>query len=114
MPMVHQTSSKCGIPIDHRESKYRHFTMRRCRFVERMTEYMDKLSRLFRKARPRTPIRFQDKEIKNRPLAGIPTEIEIEVYLDLTASEITQKYDVIHIQRQALRRATMVVVEKTN
>ncbi len=40
------------LPIDHRESKYRQFAMRRWHTGERKTEYMDELIRLFRKARP--------------------------------------------------------------
>ncbi len=47
--------------IDHRESKYRQFAMKGWRFGERMTEYMDELILLFRKARPGTLISFQDK-----------------------------------------------------
>ncbi len=37
------------LPIDHRESKYRQFAMRRWRTGECMTEYMDELICLFRK-----------------------------------------------------------------
>ncbi len=57
-----------------------------------MTEYLDELIRLFRKARPRNEISYQDEEVKNRLLAGLPTEalIEINGYLDLTAAEIAQ------------------------
>ncbi len=66
------------------------------------------------KARTGTPIRFQDGKVKNRLLAGIPTDVLIEIdgYLDLMASEIARKYDVIHSQREALGRTTVVAVEK--
>ncbi len=37
------------LPIDYRESKYRQFAMRQWRLGELMTEYLDKLIRLFRK-----------------------------------------------------------------
>ncbi len=60
------------------------------------------------KARTGTPIRFQDGKVKNRLLAGIPTD----GYLDLMASEIARKYDVIHSQREVLGRTTVVAVEK--
>ncbi len=40
------------LPIDHGETKYRQFAMRRWRTGEHMTEYMDELIHLFRKARP--------------------------------------------------------------
>ncbi len=39
------------LPIDHRESRYRHFTTRCTRQGEIMTEYLDELICLFRKAR---------------------------------------------------------------
>ncbi len=63
-----------------------------------MTEYLDKFIRLFRKARPGTNISFEDEEVKNRLLAGLPSNIQIEMdsYLDLTAAGIARKYDVIH------------------
>ncbi len=44
------------LPIDHRESKYRQFATRWWRFGERMTEYLDELICLFRKARSGTEI----------------------------------------------------------
>ncbi len=102
------------LPIDHRESKYRQFSTRRWRFGERMTEYLDKLIHVFRKARPGIEISFQDEEVRNQLFAGLSSDIVIEIdsYLDLTAAEIAQKYDVIHSQREALRRATVVAVEK--
>ncbi len=102
------------LPIDHHELKYRQFTTRRRRFGERMTEYLDELIRLFRKARPGAEISYQEEEVKNHLLAGLPTDIVIEInsYLDLTAAEIVRKYNVIHSQREALGRATDVMVEK--
>ncbi len=50
--------------IDHSESKYRKFATRRMIQGERMTEYLDELIRLFRKARTGTYVQFQDKEVK--------------------------------------------------
>ncbi len=38
------------LPIDHHESRYRQFATRRWRIGEHMTEYMDELICLFRKA----------------------------------------------------------------
>ncbi len=46
------------LPIDHHKSKYRQFAMRRSRFGERMTEYLDELIHLYRKARPGTEISY--------------------------------------------------------
>ncbi len=69
-----------------------------------MTEYMDELVCLFRKARPGSPASFQDEEIKNQLLSGLSFEV-LEIvagYLDLTAAEITRKFDVIKSQREAL------------
>ncbi len=40
-----------------------------------MTEYMDELICLFRKARLGSPESFQDEEVKNKLLAGIPFEV---------------------------------------
>ncbi len=54
------------LPIDYRESRYRQFATRQMRCAERMTEYLDKLFCLFRKARPGAFVQFQDKEVKNR------------------------------------------------
>ena len=92
------------LPIDHRESKYRQFASRKWKQDERLTEYMDELIRLFRKARPGTPMDFQDEEVKNRLLAGLPSEIlgEVSGYLDLSVHEIARKHDLIVSQRQAL------------
>ncbi len=82
--MVHLTSLKCGmwnaldhafLPIDHRESKYRQFAMRQWRTGERMTEYMDKLICLFRKGSVGSPPSFQDEEVKNQLLSGLPFEV---------------------------------------
>ncbi len=61
------------LPIDDRESKYRQFATRRWHTGERMTEYMDELIRLFRKARPGSQASFQDEEVKNQLLTGLPS-----------------------------------------
>ncbi len=63
---------------------------------------------------PFTPPDYQEGEVKNWLLAGLPTEalIKIDRYLDLTAVEIAQKYDGIHSQRYTLGRTTLVPVEK--
>ncbi len=49
-----------------------------------MTEYMDELIRLFRKARPDSSIDIQDEEVKNYLLAGLPSNVinVVEGYLD--------------------------------
>ncbi len=90
--------------IDHGKSKYRQFARRRWRTGERMTEYMDELICLFRKARPGSPASFQDEEVKNQLLSGLPFEIMeiVAGYLDLTAAEIARKFDVIANQGEAL------------
>ncbi len=62
--------SHAFLPIDQPESKYRQFSMRHWRFGERMTEYLDELICLFRKARPGTPVSFQNEEVKNRLLTS--------------------------------------------
>ncbi len=67
------------LPIDYRESQYRQFATRRRRLGEWMTEYLDELIHLFRKARPGTEISFQDKEVKNWLLTGLPYELLIEI-----------------------------------
>ncbi len=41
------------VPINHRESRYRQFATRHMRHGEWMTEYLDKLIRLFRKNQTR-------------------------------------------------------------
>ncbi len=55
-----------------------------------MTEYLDELIRLFRKARRGTDISFQDEEVKNGLLACLPSDIQIAMYsyLYLSAAEI--------------------------
>ncbi len=63
------------LPIDHRESRYRQFAMRCWRTGEHMTEYMDELIRLFRKARPDSSIDIQNEEVKNHLLAGLPSNV---------------------------------------
>ncbi len=69
-----------------------------------MMEYMDELIHLFRKDRPGSPASFQDEEVKNKLLAGLPYEVMeiVAGYLDLTAAEIARKFDVITSQREAL------------
>ncbi len=64
--------------------------MRRWCTSERMTEYMDELICLFRKARPGSQASFQDEEMKNQLLAGLPSNVMeiVAGYLDLSASEI--------------------------
>ncbi len=58
-----------------------------------MTEYMDELICLFRKARPGSPVSFQNEEVKNQLLSGLPFEVMeiVAGYLDLTADEISRK-----------------------
>ncbi len=89
------------LPIDHSELKYRRFASRCMIQGERMTEYLDELIRLFRKARPGIIVQFQDEDVKTLLLNGLPSEIlnEIQGYLDLTAEEIAPKYDLIQRQR---------------
>ncbi len=60
-----------------------------------MTEYMDKLICLFRKARPGSKASFEDEKVKNQLLAGLPSNVMdiVAGYLDLSASEISRKYD---------------------
>ncbi len=103
------------LPIDHRESKYRQFATRRWRTSERMTEYMDELIRLFRKARPGSPASFQDEEVKNQLLSGLPYKVMeiVAGYLDLTAAEIARKFDVITSQREALGLRALGQTEKS-
>ncbi len=66
-----------------------------------MTEYMDELIHLFRKAKPGSNADIQDKEVKNQLLAGLPSNVMeiVTGYLDLTAAEIALKYDIIANQR---------------
>ncbi len=100
------------LPIDHSESKYKQFATR-C-MIQGMTEYLDELIRLFRKARPGTIVQLQDEDVKTHLLNGLPSEIlnEIQGYLDLTAEEIARKYDLIHNQREALGISSAVIAEK--
>ncbi len=69
-------SPKCGmlwirafLPRN-RKSKYRQFATKCMRDGERMTEYLDELIHLFRKARLGTFARFQNEEVKNRLLTN--------------------------------------------
>ncbi len=62
------------LPIDHHESKYRHLAMRRWRTGERMTKYIYEFICLFGKARPGGPAIFQNEEVKNQLLSGLPFE----------------------------------------
>ncbi len=98
------------LPIDHRESKYRQFAMRRWRTGECMTEYMDELICLFRKWRS-----FEDEEVKNQLLSGLPFEVMeiVAGYLDLTAAEIARKFDIMASQREALGLPTGTIVNST-
>ncbi len=96
MPKAGQTSLKCGTlwikltAYNHHESKYRQFATILWRFGERMTEYLDELIHLFRKARSGTPIKFQNEEVKNHLLTGLTVDAlgEIKEYLDLSAADI--------------------------
>ncbi len=64
MPVVSLTLPKCTfLSIDYRESKYRQFATRRWRTRECMTEYMDELIQLFRKARPGSPAKTKRLKI---------------------------------------------------
>ncbi len=76
---------------------------------------MDELIRLFRKARAGFQASFQDEEVKNQLLAGLPTNVMdiVAGYLDLSASEITRKYNNIAIQRETLGLSAQGVTEKT-
>ncbi len=109
-----ETLDRPFLPIDHYESKYRQFSTRHMRNSEHMTEYLDELVRLFRKARPGTFVQFQNEEVKSCLLSGLPSDIigDIQGYLDLSAEEIARKYDLIDSQREALGIATIVDSEK--
>ncbi len=99
MPMVHLTSPKCGMPstvlscLSIIVNRNVQFATRRWRTCECMTEYMDELICLFRKARPGSPVSFQNEEVKNQLLSGLPFEVMeiVAGYLDLTADEISRK-----------------------
>ncbi len=69
-----------------------------------MSEYMDELIHLFRKARLDSPASVQDKEVKNKLLSGLAFEVMeiVAGYLDLMAVEIDRKFDVITSQRETL------------
>ncbi len=71
---------------------------------KRMTEYMDILICLFQKARQDSLTSFEDEEVKNQLLSGLPFEVMqiVGSYLDLMAAEITRKFDVIASHREAL------------
>ncbi len=58
--------------------------MRQLRTGEHMSEYMDELIRLFRKARPGSRESFRNEEVKNKLLAGLPFEVMeiVSAYLD--------------------------------
>ncbi len=100
--------------IDHRGSRYRQFAMRGRHNGERMTEYMDELICLFRKARPDSSIDIQDEEVKSHLLAGLPSNIVnvVEGYLDLSAADIACKYDIITTQREVLGLSAQTAGEK--
>ncbi len=76
-----------------------------------MTEYLDELIHLFKKARPGTIVQFQDEDVKTCLLNGLLSKIldEIQGYLLLTAEEIAQKYDLIQSQREALGISSTVI-----
>ncbi len=79
-----------------------------------MTEYLDELICLFRKARPGTFVQFQDEEVKNCLINGLPFEIlsEVQGYLDLLAEEIAWKYDLLHSQWEALAISSAIEAGK--
>ncbi len=57
-----------------------------------MTEYLDELIHLFRKARPGTIVQFQDEDVKTRLSNSLASDIlnEILGYFDLTVEAIAQ------------------------
>ncbi len=59
---------------------------------------------VIQKARPGSPASFQDEEVKNQLLSGLHFEVMeiVAGYLDLTATEIARKFNVIASQREAL------------
>ncbi len=81
---------------------------------ERMTDYLDELIHLFKKARPGTVVQFQDEDVKTCLLNWLPSEIldEIQGYLHLTTEEIARKYDLIQSQRKTLGICSAIIVEK--
>ncbi len=60
------------------------------------TKYLDELIFIFRKARPEGFV-FQDEEVKNCLITGLPSEtlLEVQSFLDLSAEEIASKYDLL-------------------
>ncbi len=99
------TLDRAFLPIDHRESRYKQFATRCWRTGERMTEYMDKLICLFRKARPDSSIDIINEEVKNHLLEGLPSNVMevIKGYLDLSADDIARKYN-----RQSMRNPRFI------
>ncbi len=89
------------LPIDHCESRYRQFATRSWRTGELMTEHMNKLILLFRKARPDSSIDIQDEEVKNHLFAVSLSNVinVVEGYLDLSAADIACKYVIIASQK---------------
>ncbi len=79
-----------------------------------MTEYMDELICLFRKARPDSSIDIQDEEVKNHLLAALPSNVitVVEGYLDLSVGDITPKYDIIASQREVVGLSAQTVGDK--
>ncbi len=77
-----------------------------------MTEHMDELIRLFRKARPDSSINIQDEEVKNHLLDGLPSNVinVVEGYLDLSAADIACKY--IASQSEVLGLSAQTAGEK--
>ncbi len=65
---------------------------------------MDELVCLFQNARPGSDSKFQDEEVKNHLLAGLPSNIMevVAPYLDMSAAGIARKYDIVASQRDAL------------
>ncbi len=100
--------------IDYRESKYRQFSSRRWHTDERLTEYMDELISLFHNARPGSDSEFQDEDVKNHLLAGLPFNIMevVAPYLDISAAGIARKYDIVASQRDALGLGSNTSLDK--
>ncbi len=65
--------------IDHSESKYRRFATRCMIQGESMTEYLDELICLSRKAKPGTIVQFLDEYVKKHLLNWLPSEILNEI-----------------------------------
>ncbi len=83
------TLNHAFLPIDHCESKYRKLANRRWNTGQHITEYVDKLVHLFRKAKPGSQASFQDDEVKNQLLSSLPSNVMeiVAGYLDLTTAE---------------------------